>query len=182
MSSADESHLTAMGLPVPSYAPAHPVPLRRAILNRAEALRVDTLWDSMTPALYNFRHNRMRRAGRRRFAAARRQHKLMQRWQNDLAGQYRRRVRTLVRQAPPDPIWNSAGHRDWLLRFLANGGVPLLERERLASLAEETAVYAIEQGEKHHRLLKKWKWGYSTLVQRRLHEEYARQAGRAATD
>jgi hypothetical protein len=142
MNASERAHLAAMGLLPPSTpAPAPPVPLRRAILDRASALRVHTL--AVTPAVYRLRHRGMTTAERRRFARARRQHKLMQTWQNSLARDYRLKVRTLVQNAP-NPGLNPVVHLQWLPGFLANGGVPLLEREGLASLAEEIAVYAVE--------------------------------------
>ncbi|KAM0548192.1 hypothetical protein ACHAPJ_009990 [Fusarium lateritium] len=180
----DQRHLAAMGLPVTvpgSESPAPPVSFRRAIHDRATTLQVDTLWNTVTPAGYLNRHNRMRSAGRRRFTAARCQHKLMQEWQNTLAKRYVAGVRALHPDAP-NAEWNPEGHLRWLPGFLANGDTPLLERERLAGLAEETAVWAVEQGEKHHRLLKKWKWGYNSLYSRQQHERYAQQALDAAAD
>ncbi|RKK74857.1 hypothetical protein BFJ69_g8145 [Fusarium oxysporum] len=181
MNAADHAHLAAMGMAIPSSeASALPLPLtrRQAIRGRATALRVHTLRRSVTPTRYLLRHNGMRIAGRRRFGEARRQHKLMQKWQNDEAEAYRRRVAALV--DGPNPVWTFRGHLQWLPGFLANGEVPLQERKRVANHAEDAAHFAIEQAEKHHRLLKKWVWGYNTLASRRQHEGYARLAHRAA--
>ncbi|KAK2671222.1 hypothetical protein RAB80_013644 [Fusarium oxysporum f. sp. vasinfectum] len=157
MNAADHAHLAAMGLAIPSSeASALPLPLtrRQAIRGRATALRVHILRRSVTPTRYLLRHNGMRIAGRRRFREARRQHKLMQKWQNDEAEAYRRRVAALV--DGPNPV--------------GPFGV----------IYSDAAHFAIEQAEKHHRLLKKWVWGYNTLASRRQHEGYARLAHRAA--
>jgi hypothetical protein len=136
MNAADQAHLAAMGLAIPSSeASALPLPLtrRQAIRDRATALRVHTLRGSVTPARYLLRHDGMRIAGKRRFGDARRQHKLMQKW---------RRVAALV--DGPNPVWTFRGHLQWLPGFLASGEVPLQERKRVANHAEDTAHFAIE--------------------------------------
>ncbi|KAH7215091.1 hypothetical protein DER44DRAFT_763573 [Fusarium oxysporum] len=122
MNAADQVHLAAMGLVISSSeASALPLPLpltrRQAIRDRATALRVHTLRGSVTPARYLLRHNGMRSAGRRRFGDVRRQHKLMQKWQNDEAEAYRRRVAALV--DGPNPVWTFRGHQDqWRLSMI----------------------------------------------------------------
>ncbi|CCT73387.1 uncharacterized protein FFB20_01205 [Fusarium fujikuroi] len=120
----------------------------------------------------------MRVAGRRRFGEARRQHKLMQRWQNEEALRYRQRVSALANGH--NPVWAFRLHLQWLPGFLASGNIPLQERKIVADIAEETAHFAIEQAERHNRLLRKWVWGYNTLGDRRRHERFAHSAHRAA--
>ncbi|RKL27683.1 hypothetical protein BFJ72_g13038 [Fusarium proliferatum] len=177
MNTADQAHLAAMGLAIPLPLPL-PVSRRQEIRDRAAALEIHTLRNSVTQAEYKRRHDRMRVAGRLRFRNARRQHTLMQKWKNEEAQRYRLRVAALV--DGPIPPWTFAVHIQWLHGFLASGKVPLQERKIVAGHAEETAHYAIEQAEKHDRLLRKWVWGYNTLGVRKRHEGLADSAKRDA--
>ncbi|KAF5608969.1 uncharacterized protein FSUBG_4358 [Fusarium subglutinans] len=179
MNAADQAHLAAMGLAIPLPLPLpHPVSRRQEIRDRAETLRVCTLWPSVTRAEYKRRHDRMRKAGIRRFWEARCQHKLMQTWQNDESLRYRERVSALVNGQ--NPAWAFGPDLQWLPGFLASGDIPLEERKIVAGIAEETAHYAIEQAERHNRLLRKWLWGYDDRFERKRHERFAQSAKRAA--
>ncbi|CVK98327.1 uncharacterized protein FMAN_12338 [Fusarium mangiferae] len=97
---------------------------------------------------------------------------------NEEALRYRQRVSALANGH--NPVWAFRLHLQWLPGFLASGNIPLQERKIVADIAEETAHFAIEQAEKHNRLLRKWVWGYNTLADRRRHERFAHSAHRAA--
>ncbi|KAF5630507.1 hypothetical protein F52700_7187 [Fusarium sp. NRRL 52700] len=176
MNAADQAHLAAMGLATPLPVPP-PVSRRQVIHDRAKALRVRTL--ITTPTVYRREHRRMTRKEGRSFELDRRQHKLMQRYQNTEAEAYREMLRQFLHNAP-NPVWKPRCHLKWLPGFLKTGKVSLMERKDLAGLAEEIALYAIEQAEKRAALLNKWNWGYFTLRSRRKHEGYARYARGAA--
>lgn len=87
-------HLEAMGLLPPEYkAPALPVPVRRPVgrqvLKRVVSLRgCDLNWSLDWWQYAAMKQENMGAAERAQFKRGRRQHKLMQRWQNSLARRY----------------------------------------------------------------------------------------------
>ncbi|WXC57083.1 hypothetical protein SNK03_003007 [Fusarium graminearum] len=184
-------HLEAMGLLPPEYkAPALPVPVRRPVgrqvLKRVVSLRgCDLNWSLDWWQYAAMKQENMGAAERAQFKRGRRQHKLMQLWQNSLARRYKKRVRQWDPTAP-DPIKKMEAHLKWVPRFLAKEAISpedrALRHGKIANMAEEVAIWPIEQAEKHSRLLTKWPWGYKDLYQRRRHERYARLARNAATN
>ncbi|CAG1977933.1 unnamed protein product [Fusarium graminearum] len=106
------------------------------------------------------KQEKMEAAERTRFKRGRRQHKLMQRWQNSLARRF---------GGAPHPTWKPPQRHKWVVDRLRAGKRTqewLSWRESMASLAEETAIYAIEQAETHCWLLENWPYGYADRARR----------------
>ena len=144
---SDHDHLAAMGLappgPIPAPNPDNFSPFRRDIYYRAQALGLHILGPQWTPGLFLVAHATMSVAELDRFADGRDQFKVVQRRQNALSLEYQTRVRGMDVNSPASNQGTDV-HRRWLEGFLLNGVVPLMEREWLASRAEEAALYAVE--------------------------------------
>ncbi|OBS23269.1 hypothetical protein FPOA_03821 [Fusarium poae] len=160
MSTNDLAHLEAMGLPAPAYvAPS----LRQDIRNRSDEMQIHQLANLVTPLVYATRRSHVPEEELASFEACRSNvYKPVQTFQNDLADEMRSQVplNCLGCARRPEVAGTAPGLCGYTMGKSGGSG-----SARECGMAEEGAIYAVEQAEKHCWLLRKFKWGYrSTAV------------------
>ncbi|KAF5001074.1 hypothetical protein FGRMN_1268 [Fusarium graminum] len=174
----DSDHIMAMGFPLPIFGPeprpslpASSQEARREILFRTGAVEVPSIDDNAA----NYRSLHINGMGgvviSTRFSEARLWHKFIQRLQNETADKFFVVLSAFGDRPPPRKMKHLLA---WLSPLLAVGAIPLDVREELARLADEVALYAVGQAERHSHLLTRYPHGYRTLRSRRRHEGYAK--------
>ncbi|CAG1962726.1 unnamed protein product [Fusarium graminearum] len=178
MNPEELAHLAAMGLPAPTNVTPS---MRQGIRDRANSLWGPTL--NVSPEAYARRRDQSRRLQLARdqgHGPKRRKLPL-----NISAGSTTGseglplcdlnfsvgwwEYTTMKFGGAPHPTWKPPQRYKWVVDRLRAGKRTqewLSWRESMASLAEETAIYAIEQAETHCWLLENWPYGYADWARR----------------